>query len=99
MEQEARERDSEEASTGGSTKSSISITEPETQSDLLAKLMTLLVIEKIPGILSVRKGRVSLIINFDEKLINFIFSAEHFKASFSSHQRSTNSLGYLECHL
>lgn len=59
LEQEARERDSEDASISGSTKSSISITEPETQSDLQTKLQALLVIEKIPGILVVRKGRVS----------------------------------------
>lgn len=60
MEQEARERDSEDASVGGSTKSSISITEPESKSELQAKLLSLLVIEKIPGIMAVRKGRVSL---------------------------------------
>lgn len=57
MEQEARERDSED---GGSTKSSISMNEPETQSELQTKLLTLLVLEKIPGIMAVRKGRVSV---------------------------------------
>lgn len=54
MEQE--NRDSEDA---GSTKSSISINEPETQSDLLVKLLALLSIEKVPGMMAVRKGRVS----------------------------------------
>lgn len=57
MEQEARERDSEDAS--GSAKSSISINEPETHSDLQTKLLAVIVIEKIPGIMAVRKGRVS----------------------------------------
>lgn len=43
----------------GSHKSSISVNEPETQADLLAKLLAVLSIEKIPGMMSVRKGRVS----------------------------------------
>lgn len=55
MEQEAR-GESEDA---GSTKSSISITEPESQNDLLLKLLGLLSVEKIPGMMAVRKGRVS----------------------------------------
>lgn len=49
--------ESEEA---GSTKSSISINEPETQVELLAKLVALISIEKVPGMMAVRKGRVSL---------------------------------------
>lgn len=44
-------------SDAGSTKSSISVNEPETQSDLLAKLIAALSIEKIPGMVAVRKGR------------------------------------------
>ena len=43
----------------GSTKSSISINEPETQSELMVKLLALLSLEKIPGMMAVRKGRVS----------------------------------------
>lgn len=60
MEQEAR-GDSEDA---GSTKSSISINEPETQNDLMGKLLSQLSVEKVPGMMAVRKGRVSHKFNF-----------------------------------
>jgi len=62
MEQEAK-GDLEDISIG-STKSSISLNEPESQSDLLAKLLAIIQLEKIPGVLAVRKGRVSLILFF-----------------------------------
>ena len=62
MEQEAK-GDLEDTSIG-STKSSISLNEPESQSDLLAKLLAIIQLEKIPGVLAVRKGRVSFIIIF-----------------------------------
>lgn len=56
MEQE--QRDSEDASACGSTKSSISLNEPETYNELQMKLLAIIAIEKIPGIMAVRKGRV-----------------------------------------
>jgi hypothetical protein len=60
LEQEAKDRQSDlDDTSAGSTKSSISINEPESQSELMAKFMALLTIEKIPGIMAVRKGRVS----------------------------------------
>jgi hypothetical protein len=55
MEQEARADGDDSAS----TKSSISINEPESHSDLMTKLLASLSIEKIPGMMAVRKGRVS----------------------------------------
>lgn len=55
MEQEARM----EAEDAASSKTSFSIAEPESRSELLQKLVTLLSIEKIPGLMTVRKGRVS----------------------------------------
>ena len=57
MEQEAK-GDLEDISIG-STKSSISLNDPESQSDLLTKLLSIIQLEKIPGVLAVRKGRVS----------------------------------------
>ena len=42
-----------------STKSSISLNEPETQAELMTKMLAMISIEKIPGIMAVRKGRVS----------------------------------------
>jgi hypothetical protein len=59
MEQEARDRQGEEDSSVSSSKSSISLNEPETQSELMTKLLALLSIEKVPGVMAVRKGRVS----------------------------------------
>jgi predicted Zn-dependent peptidase len=55
LEQEARGESEDNAS----TKSSISITEPESKIELMQKLMTVISVEKIPGIMAVRKGRVS----------------------------------------
>jgi hypothetical protein len=69
MEQEAK-GDLEDISIG-STKSSISLNEPESQSDLLAKLLTIIQLEKIPGVLAVRKGRVSIIIICISFVCNF----------------------------
>lgn len=56
MEQEAR-GDSEDTA---STKSSISINEPDTQIDLLAKLLAMISLEKVAGMMAVRKGRVRM---------------------------------------
>lgn len=56
MQLEYENRDSEDA---GSTKSSISVNEPENTMDLLVKLLALISIEKVPGMMAVRKGRVS----------------------------------------
>jgi hypothetical protein len=42
-----------------STKSSISINEPETQNELMIKLLSMMPVDKIPGMMTVRKGRVS----------------------------------------
>lgn len=62
MEQEAREKQSEsEDASIASTKSSISISDAETLSDLMPKLLSLLTVDKVPGMMAVRKGRVSLI--------------------------------------
>ncbi|XP_070503592.1 protein PAT1 homolog 1 [Chironomus tepperi] len=55
MEQEAK-GDLEDISIG-STKSSISLNEPESQIDLMTKLLNIIQLEKIPGVLAVRKGR------------------------------------------
>ncbi|CRL05200.1 CLUMA_CG017982, isoform A [Clunio marinus] len=53
QEQDSRNDNDENAS----TKSSISINEAETQSELMIKLLALLCVEKIPGMMAVRKGR------------------------------------------
>ncbi|CAG9807897.1 unnamed protein product [Chironomus riparius] len=58
MEQEAK-GDLEDISIS-STKSSISLNDPESQSDLLTKLLAIIQLEKIPGVLAVRKGRALL---------------------------------------
>lgn len=65
MEQELKEKQDEtEATSICSTKSSISLQEPETQSELMVKLLAILSIEKIPGVLAVRKGRVRFVMFF-----------------------------------
>lgn len=55
MEMEGK-RDEDESS----TKSSISINEPETQTDMMIRLLSMIPVDKIPGMMTVRKGRVSL---------------------------------------
>lgn len=56
-------------STGGSTKSSISISDGElTREDLLVKLLTMLPMDKITGMMTVRKGRVSKTIDIIENV-------------------------------
>lgn len=94
MEQE--NRDSEDA---GSTKSSISINEPETQSDLLVKLLALLSIEKVPGMMAVRKGRVS---SSNAPEIQALHShscvLESTEAHHGTNQRTTGPLGHVERH-
>lgn len=73
MEQEER-GDLEDISIG-SAKSSISLNEPESQSDLLTKLLATIQLEKIPGVLAVRKGRVSVLylhINYNIYIIFYI---------------------------
>ncbi|CAO1420062.1 unnamed protein product [Diamesa serratosioi] len=57
-EQEMRDEFDETPSKGGSTKSSISISDGElTREDLLLKLLTMLPMDKITGMMTVRKGR------------------------------------------
>jgi DNA topoisomerase 2-associated protein PAT1 len=54
MEMEGKREEDE-----SSTKSSISINEPETQNELMIKLLSMMPVDKIPGMMTVRKGRVS----------------------------------------
>jgi hypothetical protein len=66
LEQEARGESMDNAS----TKSSIPITEPESKIELMQKLMSVISVEKIPGIMAVRKGRVSCMLQNEFPLIS-----------------------------
>lgn len=62
MEKEFKDKQSDlEDISVDSTKSSISLNEPETYQELLMKVLSLLSFEKIPGVMAVRKGRVSIL--------------------------------------
>lgn len=81
------------------SKNSVSLNEPEGMDTLLPKLLGMLSLDKISGMMTVRKGRVSIhrnVILSKGILIIFIYTIPGFiEAHFATHQRSFNSLGHL----